>query len=195
MFCSSCEEGAKKKAMLPENKLSKSVKIFWEKKAFGKYSSLNNQNVPVYPHKGYTANYGWPIHTTLGYYKDFIIWLHEVIMANKLFFTVTFSSRKQEKHLTKILTFEGFSLLMIVVLPLLSSPRHKTWTSFFFRPSNTESLSSNPIMWLQHWQTSCKSGKRKIYYPQAPWVWKIWASISKILIIYRHNDVVKTMSM
>lgn len=45
----------------------------------------------------------------------------------------------------RLLTFEGFSLLMIVVLPLLSKPRHKTWTSFFFRPSHPASLSNNPM--------------------------------------------------
>lgn len=34
---------------------------------------------------------------------------------------------------------------MIVVLPLLSRPRHKTWTSFFFSPSHPASLSNNPM--------------------------------------------------
>lgn len=34
---------------------------------------------------------------------------------------------------------------MIVVLPLLSNPRHKTWTSFFFSPSHPASLSNNPM--------------------------------------------------
>lgn len=44
-----------------------------------------------------------------------------------------------------LLTFEGLSLLMMVVLPLLSKPRHKTWTSFFFSPSHPASLSNNPM--------------------------------------------------
>lgn len=34
---------------------------------------------------------------------------------------------------------------MMVVLPLLSSPKHKTLTSFFLRPSQPDSLSSSPI--------------------------------------------------
>lgn len=46
---------------------------------------------------------------------------------------------------SSLLTFEGFSLLMMVVLPLLSKPRHKTWTSFFFSPSHPASLSNNPM--------------------------------------------------
>lgn len=45
----------------------------------------------------------------------------------------------------KALTFDGLSWLMMVVLPLLSRPRHKTLTSFFLRPSQDESLSSSPI--------------------------------------------------
>lgn len=44
-----------------------------------------------------------------------------------------------------ILTLGGFSWLMMVVLPLLSSPRHKRLTSFFLRPSQVDSLSSSPI--------------------------------------------------
>lgn len=59
-------------------------------------------------------------------------------------------SEMNEKHLHTttrghVLTFDGFSWLMMVVLPLLSSPRHKTLTSFFLRPSQDESLSSSPI--------------------------------------------------
>lgn len=45
-------------------------------------------------------------------------------------------------------------LLMIVVLPLWSSPRQKAGTSFSFRPSNPASLSSNPVMWFKYLQTS-----------------------------------------
>lgn len=44
-----------------------------------------------------------------------------------------------------ILTLDGLSWLMMVVLPLLSSPRHRTLTSFFLRPSQDDSLSSSPI--------------------------------------------------
>lgn len=44
-----------------------------------------------------------------------------------------------------VLTLTGFSWLMMVVFPLLSSPKHKTLTSFFLRPSHPDSLSSSPI--------------------------------------------------
>lgn len=59
-------------------------------------------------------------------------------------------SEMNQKHLhtttrAHVLTFDGLSWLMMVVLPLLSSPRHKTLTSFFLRPSQDESLSSSPI--------------------------------------------------
>lgn len=53
LLCCSCKERAKKKAKWPEGKLGKFVKIFWEKKTFGKYSSLNNQDLPTYLHKIY----------------------------------------------------------------------------------------------------------------------------------------------
>lgn len=45
----------------------------------------------------------------------------------------------------QVLTLGGLSWLMMVVLPLLSSPKHKTLTSFFLRPSHLVSLSSSPI--------------------------------------------------
>lgn len=49
------------------------------------------------------------------------------------------------KATLQVLTWGGLSWLMMVVLPLLSSPRHKTLTSFFLRPSQLVSLSSSPI--------------------------------------------------
>ena len=48
LFCSSCKEKVKTKAMLPERKLHKFLKSFWEEKAFGEYSSLNSQDLPTY---------------------------------------------------------------------------------------------------------------------------------------------------
>lgn len=39
----------------------------------------------------------------------------------------------------------GFNLFIIVVLPLLSSPRHNILASRFFPPNNADSLSRNPI--------------------------------------------------
>lgn len=159
----------KTKAMLPECKYHKFLKIFCEEKTFGKYSSLNSQDLPTYQHK---------IHFTL--------WLADTYYFTKgitnltRFHNVTmklqwqnnpplaFFSRKYIMYLINILTFEGLSLLMIVVLPLLSSPRHKTWTSFFLRPSKPESLSSNPIMWGKDSQISCKSGKNIYILTLAP---------------------------
>lgn len=105
-----------------------------KKKTFGKYSRLNNQDSPIYLHK---------IHCKLCLIDIYYFKLLQVnriskydYMNNdgnnycnnmqKYFCMLTFSNRKYIKHLTKILTFEGLSLLMIVVLPLLSSPRHKT---------------------------------------------------------------------
>lgn len=42
------------------------------------------------------------------------------------------------------LTLEGFSWLMMVVFPLLSNPRHRTFTSFF-NPNHPANLSNSPI--------------------------------------------------
>ena len=53
LFCSSCKERVKTKTMLPEHKLHKFLKSFCEEKAFGKYSSLNSQDLPTYQHKIY----------------------------------------------------------------------------------------------------------------------------------------------
>ena len=41
----------KTKAMPPERKLHKFLKTFCEEKTFGKYSSLNSQDLPTYQHK------------------------------------------------------------------------------------------------------------------------------------------------
>lgn len=54
-------------------------------------------------------------------------------------------STKYQRAQFYVLTLEGFSWLMMVVLPLLSRPKHKTLTSFFLRPSQPDSLSSSPI--------------------------------------------------
>lgn len=52
----------------------------------------------------------------------------------------------KQQHCMKLakLTFEGLRRLIMVVLPLLSRPRHRTFTSFF-SPSHPANLSNSPI--------------------------------------------------
>lgn len=58
LFCSSYKERAKKTARLAESKL--------DKKTFEKYTSLNNQDLPIYnTWEKYTANDGLVILNTL----------------------------------------------------------------------------------------------------------------------------------
>lgn len=57
-------------------------------------------------------------------------------------------------------TLDGFSWLMMVVFPLLSRPKHSTFTSFFFRPSHPASLSKSPIC-LFGWDASGKRSHQR----------------------------------
>lgn len=94
--------------------------------------------------------------------------------------TVSFNVVNTEAEL-EVLTLAGFSWLMMVVFPLLSSPKHKTLTSFFLRPSHPDSLSSSPIRLNQchtinnvyqmnpHMSDLCETTARDLYFLMKHW--------------------------